>query len=43
MPIITCIEDRRQLHQINTPKPFYDYLDASSYTELTAILPILDL
>ena len=35
MPIITCIEDLRQLHQKNTPKPFYDYVDAGSYTEGT--------
>lgn len=35
MPIISCIEDLRQLHQKNTPKPFYDYVDAGSYTEGT--------
>lgn len=35
MPIITCIEDLRQLHQKNTPKPFYDYVDAGSYSEGT--------
>ena len=35
MPVITCIEDLRQLHQKNTPKAFYDYVDAGSYTEGT--------
>ena len=35
MPVITCIEDLRQLHQKNAPKAFYDYVDAGSYTEGT--------
>ena len=35
MPVITCIEDLRQLHRKNTPKAFYDYVDAGSYTEGT--------
>ncbi len=35
MPVITCIEDLRLLHQKNTPKAFYDYVDAGSYTEGT--------
>ena len=35
MPIITCIEDLRQLHKKNTPKAFYDYVDSGSYTEGT--------
>jgi L-lactate dehydrogenase (cytochrome) len=35
MPVITCIEDLRQLHQKNAPKAFYDYVDAGSYTEST--------
>jgi L-lactate dehydrogenase (cytochrome) len=35
MPVITCIEDLRQLHQRNAPKAFYDYVDAGSYTEDT--------
>jgi len=30
MPIITCIEDLRQLHRKNTPKPFHDYVDAGN-------------
>ena len=33
MPVITCIEDLRQLHKKNAPKAFYDYVDAGSYTE----------
>ena len=33
MPIITCIEDLRQMHKQNAPKTFYDYVDAGSYTE----------
>ena len=35
MPVITCIEDLRQLHRKNAPKAFYDYVDAGSYTEDT--------
>ena len=35
MPIITCIEDLRQLHKKNTPRAFYDYVDSGSYTEGT--------
>ena len=35
MPVITCIEDLRLLHRRNTPKAFYDYVDAGSYTEGT--------
>ena len=35
MPVITCIEDLRLLHRKNTPKAFYDYVDAGSYTEGT--------
>ena len=35
MPVITCIEDLRQLHKKNAPKAFYDYVDAGSYTEST--------
>jgi len=35
MPVITCIEDLRQLHRKNAPKAFYDYVDAGSYTEGT--------
>ena len=35
MPIITCIEDLRQMHKQNAPKAFYDYVDAGSYTEGT--------
>ena len=35
MPVITCIEDLRQLHRKRAPKAFYDYVDAGSYTEST--------
>ena len=35
MPVITCIEDLRELHRKRTPKAFYDYVDAGSYTEGT--------
>ncbi len=35
MPVITCIEDLRQLHRKRAPRAFYDYVDAGSYTEGT--------
>jgi L-lactate dehydrogenase (cytochrome) len=35
MPVITCIEDLRQLHRRRAPKAFYDYVDTGSYTEGT--------
>jgi L-lactate dehydrogenase (cytochrome) len=35
MPVITCIEDLRQLHRRRAPKAFYDYVDAGSYSEST--------
>ena len=35
MPVITCIEDLRQLHRKRTPRAFYDYVDCGSYTEDT--------
>ena len=35
MPVITCIEDLRELHKESAPKAFYDYVDAGSYTEST--------
>jgi L-lactate dehydrogenase (cytochrome) len=35
MPVITCIEDLRQLHRKRAPKAFYDYVDTGSYSELT--------
>ena len=35
MPVITCIEDLRQMHRRKAPKAFYDYVDAGSYTEGT--------
>ena len=35
MPVMTCIEDLRELHTKSAPKAFYDYVDAGSYTEGT--------
>lgn len=35
MPVITCIEDLRRLHERRTPRMFYDYCDSGSWTEQT--------
>lgn len=35
MPIITCIEDLRQMHRRRAPKMFFDYVESGSYTEQT--------
>ncbi len=35
MPVITCIEDLRVLHQRRTPRMFYDYVDSGSWSETT--------
>ncbi len=35
MPVITCIEDLRQLHEKRTPRMFYDYCESGSWTEQT--------
>ncbi len=35
MPVITCIEDLRQLAQRRVPRMFYDYADSGSWTEGT--------
>ena len=35
MPVITCIEDLRQLHRKKAPKAFFDYVDSGSYSEGT--------
>ena len=35
MPVITCIDDLKQLYQKRTPKMFYDYCESGSYTEQT--------
>ncbi|MCZ8073751.1 MAG: alpha-hydroxy acid oxidase [Paucibacter sp.] len=35
MPVITCIEDLRQLAQKRVPRMFYDYADSGSWTEGT--------
>ena len=35
MPVITCIEDLKRLHQARTPRMFWDYCESGSYTEQT--------
>ncbi|MCY4186567.1 MAG: alpha-hydroxy acid oxidase [Rhodobacteraceae bacterium] len=35
MPIITCIEDLRQLYKRRVPKMFYDYVETGSWSEST--------
>ncbi len=35
MPVITCIEDLRQLAKKRVPRMFYDYADSGSWTEST--------
>lgn len=35
MPVITCIEDLKRLHQRRTPRMFYDYAESGSWTEQT--------
>ncbi len=35
MPIITCIDDLRQLHRRRAPKMFFDYAESGSFTEQT--------
>ncbi len=35
MPVITCIEDLRQMHRARVPKMFFDYCESGSYTEQT--------
>ncbi len=35
MPVITCIEDLRQIAQKRVPRMFYDYADSGSWTEST--------
>jgi L-lactate dehydrogenase (cytochrome) len=35
MPVITCIDDLKRLHQKRTPKMFWDYCESGSYTEQT--------
>ena len=34
-PIITCIEDLREIHKRRVPKAFFDYVDRGSYSEQT--------
>ena len=35
MPVITCVEDLRQLAEQRVPRMFYDYADSGSWTETT--------
>ncbi len=35
MPVITCIEDLKQLYQRRVPRMFYDYAESGSWTEQT--------
>lgn len=35
MPVITCVEDLRQLAEKRVPRMFYDYADSGSWTETT--------
>ncbi|MFP4405188.1 alpha-hydroxy-acid oxidizing protein, partial [Rhodosalinus sp.] len=35
MPVVTTIEDLRQLHARRVPRMFYDYADSGSWTEQT--------
>ncbi len=35
MPVITCIEDLKQLHKRRAPKMFFDYAESGSWTEQT--------
>lgn len=35
MPVITCIDDLKQLHRKRTPKMFFDYCESGSWTEQT--------
>jgi L-lactate dehydrogenase (cytochrome) len=35
MPVITCIDDLKRLHQPRTPRMFFDYCESGSYTEQT--------
>ena len=34
-PVITCIDDLKQLYKKRTPRMFYDYCESGSYTEQT--------
>lgn len=35
MPVITCIDDLKQLYRRRVPRMFYDYAESGSYTEQT--------
>jgi L-lactate dehydrogenase (cytochrome) len=35
VPVITCIDDLKQMHRRRTPRMFFDYCESGSYTEQT--------
>jgi len=35
MPVVTCIDDLKQMHRRRTPRMFYDYCESGSWTEQT--------
>jgi L-lactate dehydrogenase (cytochrome) len=35
MPVITCIDDLKRIHERRTPRMFYDYAESGSWTEQT--------
>ncbi len=35
MPVITCIDDLKQLYRRRVPRMFYDYAESGSWTEQT--------
>ncbi|WP_243614671.1 alpha-hydroxy acid oxidase [Shimia aestuarii] len=35
MPVITCIDDLKRLHERRTPRMFFDYCESGSWTEQT--------
>ncbi len=35
MPVITCIDDLKQMHRRRAPRMFFDYCESGSYTEQT--------
>jgi len=35
MPVITCIEDLKRIHERRVPRMFFDYAESGSYTEQT--------
>ena len=35
MPVVTNVDDLKQLHRRRTPKMFFDYCESGSWTEQT--------